>query len=444
MKTTGCLKCRLLAGAAGILGAMSLNLPAHASGFGLPEGAADWLGTAFAGDEAKAYDASTAWNNPAGMALLDEDEVEAGVSFIDPSARFSGYNTNPLSPGSNVSGVEGGNAVASAATGAAFGVFVLSPNWRIGYSVTAPFGERTSYPLNFVGRYQSLVSSITDVNFSVALSYKLSDRLSIGAGPEFDYFDARLTQAINVPVLSQLTGQDAVGDVHGNNIGIGYNIGILYQLDAATRIGADYHSRIRHDITGSQKITVPSSYSALSPATVALLQQGTSAASTTVTLPDSLGVGIYRQVTPAWAVMGSVQWTDWSVLQSLDIHVDNGSGDTLIREHWRNSWSAGIGTNYQFTNRLMLQTGFAFEESPVTDANRTSRVPDANQYDLCFGAQYRLTRAATAEIAYGHAFSPGGSIHSTSSTSALTPSGTIIGAYDDTNNSFTAGVTMKF
>ncbi|MBU6449003.1 MAG: OmpP1/FadL family transporter [Rhodospirillales bacterium] len=443
MKTTKSYKAHLLAATAcGLLAALGLGQVAHASGFALKETSADALGDAFTGSEAKAYDASTAWFNPAGMALLDQNEVDGDVSYIGPSATFSGYNTNPLT-GGTVRGVQGGNAVSPAASGALFGVFMLSPDWRLGLSVTAPYGERTSYPGDFVGRYQSLVSSITAVDFGVALSYKFNDHFSIGGGPVIEYFQARLTQALNVPTLSALTGQDPIADVHGDDVGVGYNIGGLYKIDDATRIGLDYHSRIRHDITGTQRITVPTIYSALSPATAALLEAGNSSATTSITMPDSVNLGIYHQITPAWAVMGSVQWTHWALLNSLHITPTNGYPGTSIVENWRNTWFVGAGTNYQLTDRIMLQAGFAYDESPVTDSNRTARVPDANHYDLGVGVQYKITPAATIEFAYGHVFTPGGSIKQT--TSGLpTPSGTLIGNYSASDNSLTGGLTVKF
>ena len=43
---------------------------AVASGFALREGATDWMANGFAGETAKAYDASTAYTNPAGMVRL--------------------------------------------------------------------------------------------------------------------------------------------------------------------------------------------------------------------------------------------------------------------------------------------------------------------------------------------------------------------------------------
>jgi long-chain fatty acid transport protein len=444
MKRTSVLKTQLLTAAAGFGGALALGMAAHASGFGLREGAADWMGTGFAGDEAKAYDASTVWTNPAGMALLDQDEFGGAVSLIAPTAKFTGTNTNPLT-GGYVNGVQGGNAVSAAAIGSSFGVMTLNPDWRVGFSVTAPYGERTSYPLDFVGRYQSLTSSITDINFGIAVSYKINDQLSVGGGPNFDYFQARLSQALNVPVLSEATGQDPIGEVKGNNIGFGYNLGALYKFDDnATRIGLDYRSRIRHDITGSQSVTIPAIYSAFAPGVVGLLSAANSSATTSITLPDSVSVGVYHQITPQWAVLGSLQWTHWALLQALDITVTNGSGNSTIAENWRNTWFAALGTNYQVTDKLLLQTGFAYDESPVTSENRTTRVPDADHYDLGFGAQYQVLPSMNLQLAYGHVFTRGGGIFSTASTSALTPSGTISGRYTASDNSVTAGFNATF
>lgn len=434
----------LLTTAVALAGVLAMAPRAEASGFGLREGAADWMGNAFAGESAKAYDPSTAWTNPAGMALLNDNEFEGALSYIGPSTQFTGFATNPQT-GGNVSGVQGGNAVAPAAAGASFGVLDLAPNWRLGFSVTAPFGERTAYPADFVGRYQSLVSSITDLNFGLALSYKVNDHFSIGGGPNFDYLSARLTQNVNVPFLSALTGQDPNAAISGNSLGVGYNIGALYQFDSDTRIGLDYRSRIRHDITGKQKVTVPSSYAAFSPAIASLLNAQNSAATTTVTLPDSVSLGIYHQITPRWAVMGNVEWTEWSLFNALSITPTNpGVAGTVIGENWHNTWFAGVGTNYRLLDNVMLQSGFGFDQSPVTDANRTTRVPDANHYDLGFGVQWQVLPSTNVQLAYLHVFVPNGSINSTASSSGLTPSGTILGSYADSDNSVTMGVVMKF
>jgi long-chain fatty acid transport protein len=431
-----------LASLAGLLGATCLSGAAFASGFGLREGAADWLGTAFAGDEAKAYDASTAWSNPAGMALLNQDEFDGNLSIISPSLKFTGTASNPI--GGNVTGVSGGNGIAPAATGATFGVLTLGPDWRVGFGLTAPFGERVAYPTGWVGRYQSLVSSITDIAFSLAVSYKVNDQLSVGGGPVFDYFSARLTQSINAGLLSAGTGEDATSDVHGNNIGVGYNLGALYQLDANNRIGIDYRSRIAHSIDGAQIVTVPGIYNLAAPQVAAALSASTSGGKTALTLPDSLAVAYYTQVTPQLALMATVQWTDWSLFKSLTVVTANGAPPSEITEDYHNTIFAGVGANYHLTDKLMLQAGFAYDQSPINNANRTTRVPDEDHYDLGMGVQYQILPSTTLLAAYGHVFTPGGTINNTAVGGGLTPSGTITGKYADSDNSGTVAVNVKF
>ena len=424
-----------------LVAALGASGTAFASGYGLREATPDSMGTGFSGGPAKAYDASTVWTNPAGMALLDDNELTTGISYISPTVNFTGTATDPVT-GGNTTGVTGhsnGHNIAPAASAATFAVFKLTPAWRIGFSLTAPFGQRIAYPDNFVGRYQSLVTSVTDINLGMAVSYKVNDKFSVGGGPNIDYFDARLTQALATP-LSPVTGQDAFADVHGNNIGFGYNLGALYKFDDATRIGIDYRSRIRHNIDGETRVTVPSIYSTISPPLASYLNSLTTGNRTNVTLPDSLSTGIYHQVTPQLALVGSVEWTDWSLFNKLDISHTNGTPATIVYENWHNSWYIGVGANYQLNEKLLLQGGFGWDQSPVTDSIRTTRVPDSNRYDLGFGVQYQVLPSTKLQIAYLHLFSPGGSINNSAGATA----GTIVGDYGLSDNSVTAGLTAKF
>ncbi|HTQ70491.1 MAG TPA: outer membrane protein transport protein, partial [Acidocella sp.] len=253
---------------------------------------------------------------------------------------------------------------------------------------------------------------------------------------------ARLTQALNIPTLSAATGQDPIAEIHGNNIGVGYNLGVLYKINDNSRIGLDYHSRIRHNIYGAQKISVPALYSALSPDTAALLSSFNGSSTTNITLPDSLSLGLYQQLTPQLALVGTVEWTHWALFQSLVTTVDQGSiPGATINENWRNTWFAGVGANYQVNDKLMLQTGFSFDESPVTDSNRTTRIPDSNRYNIGFGAQYKVLPSTTLQFAYLHLFSPG--TH-TIDNSASSSAGTLTGSYNLSDNSVTAGIDVKF
>jgi len=412
--------------------------PARASGFALREGSADWMANAFAGDAAKAYDASTVWSNPAGMVRLNQDEVDGSINGIFPTSSFQGANF--LGPNATTPGTTGGNLVQAEATGGVFGLWNFSPDLKFGVGATAPFGQRVANPGDFVGRYQSLVSSITDIAVVLAASYRVNEQISIGGGPLIEYFHARLTQAINTGPTAALTG-DPVADVHGDDTSAGINIGALYQATPDLRFGLDYRSRIQHSITGSQSIFVPPLIEAFSPQTAALLAAQNTAARTKITLPDIVTLSAAWQVTPQLALLASVEWTNWSLLSSVNITPTTpGLPGTTLQENWRNTWFGTIGANYRATDKLLLQGGVGFDESPVTTSNRTTRIPDSNRVVLGVGAQYDVLPNVTLQAAYAHVFFASASIDNAASAT----SGVIVGKYSNSADTASLGVKVRF
>ncbi|MFL5280661.1 MAG: OmpP1/FadL family transporter [Rhodopila sp.] len=412
--------------------------PARAAGFALREGSADWMANAFAGDTAKGYDASTVWSNPAGMVRLDHNEFDGSLNGIFPTVNFSGANF--VGPTATTSGTTGDNLIQSAATAGLYGVWNVSPSFKLGIGAGAPFGQRVTNPGNFVGRYQSLVSSISDEAFTISAAYKINEQWSIGGGPVIDVFSARLTRAINIGAASALTG-DPVADLHGQDVGAGYNLGVMFQATPDLRFGLDYRSRIQHNISGDQSVFVPPALSLLSPRTAAGLALQNSSISTKITLPDSVTFGLYWQATPQLALLSDISWTDWSLLKTIVVVPSSptATGSTL-RENWRNTVAVSVGANYQLTRELMLQGGFGFDESPVTDSNRTSRIPDSNRYLIAIGAQYEVIPNVTLQAAYAHVFFTSAPVQSQEALNA----GRLIGSYDNAANTASLGVKIRF
>jgi long-subunit fatty acid transport protein len=88
---------------------------AQAGSFALNEQSVSGLGVAYAGGAARASDASTIFFNPAGIALLDQGELQLGGHFVAPQAHFSNegsryklpntpFNNLPLSGGNDGDG----------------------------------------------------------------------------------------------------------------------------------------------------------------------------------------------------------------------------------------------------------------------------------------------------------------------------------------------------
>jgi long-chain fatty acid transport protein len=417
--------------------ALAASNQARATGFELREGSADWMANAFAGDTAKAYDAATVWTNPAGMSRLNQSELDASVNGIFPTINFSGANY--VGQGATTPGTTGGNLIQSAATAGIYGVWSINPDFKIGIGADAPFGQRVTNPSDFVGRYQSLVSSITDEAFTISGSYKINEQWSIGGGPVVDTFDARLTQGINTGPYAALG--DPAADLHGSNVGVGYNLGVLFQPTQDLRFGADYRSRIQHNVSGTQSIFIPPAVAAFAPSLAAALFTQNSSASTRFTLPDSLTFGAYYQATPKLALLSDIGWTDWSLLQAVNIVPSSPfAAPSTINENWHNTVNVSVGANYRLWPNLLLQCGFAFDESPVTNSNRNSRIPDSDRYDLSIGAQYEISANVTIQVAYAHVFFASAPV----STQASATSGLLVGTYSNAANTAALGVKVRF
>lgn len=413
------------------LGASVLSAgPALASGFALREESAEGLGNAFAGQTAKAYNASTAYYNPAGMANLDHNEVAATVSWIAPVAKFTGSNTNAA--GGMVSGSQPSNAIKAAAVGTGFATYKLNSDWTLGLSLAAPYGMRSDYKADWVGRYQALHSDVTDVEFSPTLSYKINDHWSVGGGPRVDYIEATLSQAINKAALG--SSGDGAAKVWGDDTGYGYVLSTLYKFDDQTRVGLSYRSRVQHKLEGSV------AYSNMSTGLLNAIGQKNQDASAKITLPDTLSMGIYHELNDQWAVMSDVTWTHWSLFKNLTVMGANGATVSNTHEQWQNTYFVSLGANYKPTDKWVLHAGVAYDQSAVTDDFRTARIPDANRYWTAFGATYNISPDMNVSLAYAHLFADSGTIHEKNNSI----SGTLTGTYDNSVDIASASFVLKF
>ena len=412
---------------------------AHGAAFQLREGDPDWLANAFAGTAAKAYDAGTAWNNPAGMTRLDDSELDQGVNYFDPGIRFSGSD---IANGKSVPGGNGGDAGPPAVTAGFEGVYSATHDLKFGVATEAPFGLRTSYPTDFVGRYQSLVSSIVDFQMAFAAAYRISPQISIGGGPVLTYFHARLTQAINTSAFVP-NGGDSVVDIHGDDIAAGYHLGVLYEVNDGLRFGLDYHSRIGVNVTGQQRVAVPQAIRTRSPLVTGVLDALNQNVSTQIGIPDYATAGVYYDVGPEWTLLGTVQWTDWSLIQTLSVETPTSVEQTPIG--FRNTWMGAVGANWRPSAfpRLMLQTGLLYDEGANTDLTRGPRLPDEDRIGTGVGASYAITPKINFRVAYLHEF-PGFGGTKIDYSNNFPGAGTLIGSYANNADVVSAGITMKF
>ncbi len=220
---------------------------ASAAGFALIEQSASGLGNAFAGAAATAEDASTVFFNPAGMSQIKEPQVVFAGHAISLSAQFSGTATNPGSLGGGpATGDTGGDAGGVSFVPNLYFVMPIGEKLAFGIGVSAPFGLKTEYDNTWVGRFQGIKSEIKTINVNPALSYKFSDSFSLGGGLNYQKLDAELTNAV---VLGP--GTEGRANLSADDDAWGWNVGLLFNLTPATKIGVSYRSEIDYDLTGT-------------------------------------------------------------------------------------------------------------------------------------------------------------------------------------------------
>jgi long-chain fatty acid transport protein len=420
---------------------------ARAGTFELWEGSTDQMANAYAGQGAKAYDAGTAWANPAGMVRLDGTEFDSAFNFVNPEFYFNGTNTN--FPGETQHHV---SAIYGAAVPATFAVFSLSPDLKFGLAVKSPFGARIHYPSDWVGRYQSIDSSLTDIAIEPSLAYAVTPQFSIGGGPVFDYISVRQTQDV-LPAIGYQFG-DIYGDAHGESWGVGYNVAALYQFDADTRFGLSYRSRIDHRIDVKQSLTelpglAESPYGPLLQAIIASANtegKGYEAGVEKFNLPDSVDGSFYRQLTPQWAVMAEAIWTHWQVFQNITVNTF-GTGQSPVGTsfHFHNTVFGSVGINYRplWMPKLLLQGGAGYDEDPVTDGTRNAQIPTESRELLDVGLTYDVTKNLSVQVAFCDSATID-SLGTTLGSRLELPEGRLVGSYDNAIDSFSGGVKLRF
>ena len=419
-------------------GAALISESAHAAGFQVRAGSPDWIANAFAGIAAKGYDASTAWSNPAAMTLLGDNELAGGLNAIVPVGQFSGENLVGSIPTPGVTGANGAKAGVAASLA---GVWSASPDLKLGFSVEDPFGQRQSYPFDWVGRYQALVSSVTDIELGLVAAYRINEHISLGAGPIVDYFQARLTNAINIGPLTALAGEPSA-DLHAHNWSAGYHLGALYEFDPQLRAGIDYRSRINEDLDGEQRISIPPLVPTFSPTVAGLLEAENGHAHTSITLPDVLTTSAFWDISPEWTGLATAAWTDWSLIQQLAITGASGQATTVPLQ-LRNTWLGSLGANYRPAPMpgLMLQAGLGFDESTGTDSTRSPRLPGRDLILLGVGFTYEILPNASLQGAFLHEFGVGAN----GINYSLSPSaGTLIGSYSTSASVISVGFNLRF
>lgn len=429
----------------GLVGLMMVGTGAQAAGFALIEQSASGLGNAYAGQAASAQDASTIFFNPAGLTRVQGRQVVVAGNAIGFSAEFADGGS-ARAPFQTSLGGDGGQAGSWSLAPNFYYAMDVRPGLKFGLGVNAPFGLVTEYDGDWAGRFHAVKSDLKTLNVNPSLAFKLDDRWSLGVGLNAQQARAVLTNKVNYSaVLFQATSGamvapnlEGTAKVKGDDWSWGYNLGLLFSPDEATRIGLNYRSRQAYTLEGSVSFSRPAGLTATQAAILnAAVPNGGVTAS--VKLPDSASLSLMRQVGPQWDLLADITWTHWGLFDDLTIVRGNGATLGSTPENWNNVWRYSAGLNYRPGGNMMWRFGLAYDETPVTNAYRTPRIPDESRTWLAAGGQYHLSKQAAIDFGYAHLFVKDASINQASASG-----GVLAGRYDNAVDIVSVQYTHSF
>lgn len=335
-----------------------------------------------------------------------------------------------------------------------------SKRWSVGLGFYTPNGSSMNWGGNWSGAHLIQDINLAAYTIQPTVSFKICDRLSIGAGlmitwGNFDLSRSLLSKTtrqgliaskidptinnmnliINNPMatdeqkaqaqqlLQQLQGGKAylestmdqsivAAQLSGNaNVAIGVNAGILWDINDQWSLAMSYRSRMNMKVDrGHATMNIDPQAAALiamfeqlkgGTQLIPALDQGTF--HTELPLPTTVTWGVSYRPNAKWQMAVDLQWIGWSAYKDLNVafnETELGIKDIYSVKNYSNTLSARFGAEYQALNWLTARAGIYFDESPVDSNYLNPETPSMTKIAYSLGASFRLARSLSLDLAY--------------------------------------------
>jgi len=343
---------------------------AHAGGLWIRDFGTAAQGRANAGEAAGVESAGTVAHNPAGMALLEEDEFSASGFALIGDTEFDIDSTTPAA-GTG----DGGSAASTAPAGGLSYVKKLNERWSAGFAVAGLTGASLDYDDDWVGRYQAQKVELIGIAAVPGISFQATEKLSLGLALPILYTDLKLDVAI--PNLQVPGGPDGSASLDGDDTNIGIQAGAIYEFTDSTRLGIMYMSKFDQSFSGDLDLDV------------AIGSQQVSV-DTDLTFAEMVRVGLAHKLNEEYTLYLGAGWENWSELANVLISGEANSAS--IQTNWEDTWHASSGIRYRRSNGFEMQFGVAYDSSPVDDEDRRAELPVDRQIRISTSASWQHSK----------------------------------------------------
>lgn len=379
------MKMTMKAAAAAVMAVCTASA-AHAAGFMLTEQSAGALGRAYAGVGVDGTDISGVYYNPATMTLHPGTAIQAGFVAVGLDLAFESNDGSITENGQyNTQAIPHG-----------YISHQINDSMWVGLAMTVPFGMGTEYGDNWEYAHRGISAEVLTFDFNPNVAWKVSDKLSIGAGMSIQYAAADLKMKEDLSKF--IPGATADGEIDADSWAWGFNVGLMWSPLENLRFGLSYRSKVSHHADGdftTSNLRVEDTVIGDNP------MLGTFDGKASLSTPA------WAMATAAWDVndllslYATFRWTDWSSFDTLEIKSAGVpvTGVKTVENHWQDTYLVSVGADLRFTNWWTFRAGIGYETSAVDDPKyRTSIIPDADRLWLALGSSFKATENMQIDV----------------------------------------------
>ena len=389
--------------------------------------------------------------NPAGLVFMDKSvDLSVGVSGVFAHAKFENGD------------YEAKNDVSPSTPLYVYAGFKIYDNLAAGVSINTPYGSGITWGDNWKGSHLIQEISLKAFNIQPTISWKITDKLSIGAGLMMEFGNIQLNRALIgpgemsymanymlqglsqalppeqisaiMPMVQPLMDEMARYDdaapasvaLHGDaGIRFGFNVGAMYDINEKFTVGLSYRSKVTAKVkegdialnyANEEHFTqlvgqINTLLSQFGPAlgitnSISIPALNTGTFSSELPLPDNWNVGLTYRPTKDWTISGEVQFVGWNAYKSLDVnfHPDSELGKYNIAapKEYENTRIYRIGAQYATTDRLDIRFGAYFDETPVKSEYLNPETPSMNKLGLTAGFSFRPLQRLSVDFSFSY------------------------------------------
>ena len=299
--------------------------------------------------------------------------------------------------------------------------FSIYDNLKAGVSFYTPYGSGIDWTDNWPGALLSQRVNLKVFTLQPTISWRITDRLSVGAGLTVNWGTVDLSKGLIAPAtadktLAILAQQGAITDPHyyngvipasvnlngKSNVSCGFNVGVMYDILDNLTVGVSYRSKVKMTVdAGRASISYANAQAQVLLSELDIINSTNFAAS--MPCPYVLSIGASWKPLDRLTVAADARLTGWKTYSKLDIEFLDplcAAYNQSITKNYRNCWAFSLGGEYELTHRFDLRAGLMIDTTPVNDEYYNPETPGMTKIEPTVGFSFKPFSGFSIDFAF--------------------------------------------